>query len=347
MNKTYVIYHSEDYDGIACREVAKRSLGPNAIYVGWNYGDPTPLKAELTPQDDLYMLDISVADLMEHPRLIWIDHHKSAIEKWGSGVPRNGGIASIAGLRIDGVAACRLAWAWFYGCATERKENFVNRTVIEPYALTLIGEWDIWDQRDVNAAKLQYGLDSVREPDWSRLFSLVDHTSLNEVRTLCERGEAAKAVIEKRNADIMRERSFSVTWEGLRLLCCNFVRCNSTSFAAGIKPEHDACCSFYYDGRNWNVSLYHVPHKTNIDLSEVAVKYGGGGHRGACGFRWPEVPFIHSPAKARVKQLEDSLHIHKLSIDTLCARDQAMLGLRNDLQAIVTKLEAERCKAGS
>jgi len=42
---------------------------------------------------------------MERPGLVWIDHHKSAIEKYGATTP---------GYRIDGVAACRLAWQWFF-----------------------------------------------------------------------------------------------------------------------------------------------------------------------------------------------------------------------------------------
>ena len=38
------------------------------------------------------------------------------------------------------------------------------------------------------------------------------------------------------------------------------------------------------NGKIWTVSLYHAKHNTGIDLSEIAKKYNGGGHRGACGF---------------------------------------------------------------
>ena len=105
MNKSLVIYHSADFDGIFCREIAKKFLGDSAQYVGWTHGDPPiPFPSE----GAVYVLDLSpecLADIPAHQeRLIWIDHHKSAIEKFS---PR------IAGLRIDGVAACRLAWQWF------------------------------------------------------------------------------------------------------------------------------------------------------------------------------------------------------------------------------------------
>ena len=49
---------------------------------------------------------------------------------------------------------------------------------------------------------------------------------------------------------------------------------------------------FNYDGKGWNFSLYHAKHRTDLDLSAIAVKYGGGGHRGACGFRSKNLPFI-------------------------------------------------------
>lgn len=46
-----------------------------------------------------------------------------------------------------------------------------------------------------------------------------------------------------------------------------------------------------FDGQKWNVSLYHAKHNTGIDLSKIAVKFGGGGHRGACGFQMDKLPF--------------------------------------------------------
>ena len=36
--KTTVVYHSADYDGIFCREIARKFL-PDAELIGWNFGD--------------------------------------------------------------------------------------------------------------------------------------------------------------------------------------------------------------------------------------------------------------------------------------------------------------------
>jgi hypothetical protein len=149
-NKTVVIYHRADFDGLFCREIAKKFM-PEAELIGWDYGDPVP---SVPPVCTLYILDLSIDELMDHGGLIWIDHHKTAIDKYPN---------TILGYRIDGVAACRLAWQWFtreqdggkdsFGSAYDlpQKQHFVERIVGEPYAVRLAGEYDIWDKRDSNS----------------------------------------------------------------------------------------------------------------------------------------------------------------------------------------------------
>ena len=164
--KILVIHHSADFDGIFSREIAKKFLGETADYIGWDYGEkPIPMPAE----GIVYIIDLSPECLAETQggetvphwdRIIWIDHHKSAIEKFFPGIP---------GYRIDGVAACRLAWQWFSlmeatpnpeQFALPDKQHFFDRQVQEPYAVRLAGEYDIWDKRDPNADVFQMGLRS-------------------------------------------------------------------------------------------------------------------------------------------------------------------------------------------
>jgi Predicted phosphohydrolase (DHH superfamily) len=288
-----VIYHRADFDGIFCREIARKFL-PDATLIGWDYGDPLP---EVPLDAELFMLDISVDGLMEHPRLVWIDHHKSAMEKYP---------ATVAGYRIDGVAACRLAWQWFARPPTAEgiadglpsKDEYQQRLVSEPLSVRLAGEYDIWDKRDPNAELFQHGLRS-REltPDtWAHL--LGDGADAQDdmlVLELLAAGEALQYAKTRENESIIKSSGFTISFEGLRFLACNAARYNSHLFTAGLTPEHDACFGFNYDGKQWRVSLYHVTGKEHHDLSLIAVKYGGGGHRGACGFRVPSLPFLAAP----------------------------------------------------
>jgi oligoribonuclease NrnB/cAMP/cGMP phosphodiesterase (DHH superfamily) len=94
-------------------------------------------------------------------RLVWIDHHKSSIDSHPNEIP---------GYRIDGVAACRLAWQWFSlsGASLPQKPDFVQRSVVEPFSVRLAGEYDIWDKRDDRAETFQYALRAC-DPDWGVL----------------------------------------------------------------------------------------------------------------------------------------------------------------------------------
>lgn len=293
--KTTVTYHRADFDGIFCREIARKFL-PDAELIGWDYGDS---HLEFPKEGTVYVLDLSPECFWESPlrkewqdRLIWIDHHKTAIEKFPS---------EIAGYRIDGVAACRLAWQWFSeesianrtGEAPQlpKKRQFVERIVSEPYAVRLAGEYDIWDKRDPNAELFQHGLRSFDLEEagaWSALLST--HIGSTEyVDTILDKGKAIQYAKTQENESIIKAAGFTIQFEGFCLLACNAARYNSQLFTAGLKPEHDGMLGFNWDGQQWRVSLY--TDKPGIDLSTVAVKYGGGGHRGACGFRCGTLPF--------------------------------------------------------
>jgi oligoribonuclease NrnB/cAMP/cGMP phosphodiesterase (DHH superfamily) len=287
--KTIVIYHKADFDGIFCREIAKQyftKIGWPAEYIGWDYGDPIPIVA---PDDKIYMLDISVDGLMDHSNLNWVDHHKSAIDKF----PK-----SIQGYRIDGVAACRLAWQYFGGIndwqgdGKPTKQDFVDRKVSEPWAVRLAGEYDIWDRRDPDAELFQHGLRSQSLDNlWEKLL-VFDEVSNTVVRSLLDQGRAIQYATSHQNESIIKAAGFTIQFEGLTFLACNHARYNSHLFTAGLKPEHDACFGFCWRDNQWVVSLYHAPGKEHHDLSQIAVKYGGGGHRGACGFRTKTLSFV-------------------------------------------------------
>lgn len=288
---TTVIYHRADFDGIFCREIASKFLRGDVRLVGWDYNDPVP---EVSLNDDLYMLDISVNELMGHPKLVWIDHHKSAIEKYPS---------SIIGYRVDGVAACRLAWQWFTLDHTDFtiqtlglpvKAHYVQHTVNEPFAVRLAGEYDIWDKRDERAELFQHGLKSqdLTEEIWEELLDQKATIGFaHRVQVLLTQGKAVQYTKNQENASIIKSGGFDVSFEGLTFLACNHARFNSLLFTAGYKSElHDALLGFTYTGKVWRVSLYHAPGKEHHDLSLIATKYGGGGHRGAYGFVMNELP---------------------------------------------------------
>jgi oligoribonuclease NrnB/cAMP/cGMP phosphodiesterase (DHH superfamily) len=283
--KSTVIYHSADFDGIFCREIAQKFLIEPTL-IGWNYGQP---KVAVEPNQLIYVLDLGLECLdnpVDDPNIIWIDHHKTNIDKYPT---------TIRGHRIDGVAACRLFWAWCNNKTTIMpiKEQFINRLIYnENEAVRLAGEYDVWDKRDKDAEILQYGLRTL-EPDWTKLLSLNVVESVDELQRLLNVGTYSQMYAKKCDANLVTSKSWLMQWEGLVFLCINTGIFNSLTFEA-LDVEgaiHDALLGFTYNGKYWTVSLYHSKYKKENDLSIIAKKYGGGGHKGACGFTCKQLPF--------------------------------------------------------
>ena len=309
--KTTVVYHSADFDGLFCREIAKKFL-PDAELIGWNFGD-APLQI---PSGPLYVMDLPLDRPFgfdyskvgnergpQHPAgLVWIDHHKSSIDSHPKDIP---------GYRIDGVAACRLAWQWFsmvdgntregyvgHGCPAIRPagvlpmiHDYKRREVNEPLAVRLAGEYDIWDHRGDGDLEFQYGL-KTEEPDinWKRLLNGDE----NYTASIVSSGRSSMRYAKNMDAFWLAEAGHVIEWEGLKFLAKNSVERGSGILDSKDVPEtgHDALMLYGYRGKYWTVSMYHAKHRKDIDLSIIASKNGGGGHRGACGFTCKRLPFM-------------------------------------------------------
>jgi len=222
------------------------------------------------------------------------------------------------GYRIDGVAACRLAYQYFekareFGmppllARLPQKQDFIGRKVSEPYAVQLAGEFDIWDKRNPDADTFQMGLRSgeLSAHHWDNLLSQgleerpdgarVTHSEAM-VEALLKDGRLLQSY-QRRSDEAQMRNSFVVEFEGFKFLALNTPAKGSLGFASKDVPEtgHDALLKFNWSGQQWDVSMYHAKHRTDIDLSVIAVKYGGGGHKGACGFRAKTLPFVNSAA---------------------------------------------------
>ncbi len=111
------------------------------------------------------------------------------------------------------------------------------------------------------------------------------------VTRLLVAGRSLQYAKTKENESIAKSSAFDLDFDGLKFCAINAARYNSHLFTAAIRPEHDGLFGFNYDGKQWRISLYGVPGKPDIDLSKIAVKYGGGGHKQACGFKLDKLPF--------------------------------------------------------
>ena len=172
--KPICFYHKADLDGVCSGAIVKHFV-PDVELCGYDYGEEFPWDKvafvtrcgycsgagcdmcgpdgihELEPIGEdgekrtVYMVDVSLPPedmkrLAEVSNLIWIDHHKSAIETCSGFVRER--------LLHPNYAACELTWAWFNvkktgGDSWEQREY---NPAEAPEAVRLLGRYDVWDK---------------------------------------------------------------------------------------------------------------------------------------------------------------------------------------------------------
>jgi len=271
-------YHSKDHDG-ECSAAIIYSKYPDCKLIGVDYDEEFPTGI-INYGDRIFMVDYSRPQWEEMLNIqnfceefIWIDHHKAIIEKMNKSDNR----LKKYYVSTD-KAACELCWEYFY------------KTEV-PVGVRLLGQYDRWDHSDPKAIPFEVGLrgyDTSPEKEiWKKVFKSNDYF----IDDIIKKGKLIKEYQDKADKWNMK-KSFPFKWEGVSFICIDNVNTGSLQFDSVWDPEkYDAVLVFYL-GTDfmWNIRMY--TSKEGIDLSKIAVKYGGGGHTNACGCKIKNLPFF-------------------------------------------------------
>lgn len=289
-------YHN-DADGRCSGYLVHEYVEPNdnplygREFIEINYGMEFPFD-KIRKDEQVYIVDYSISpDEMNQlfditNNIHWIDHHRTAIDKYENFN------RTIFGIRSDLVAACMLTYFYVKHIDTV---THVDKDVIDlfdtsnkniPRFVQLIADWDAW--------KFEFGQDT---KDFITAFNSYDFSPESEVWNVFSKfDESCEGMIQEgRIMNIYRdgwaksymELGFETEFEGYHIFAVNLGRCNSEYFKSLPEGKYDAFMPFVFDGEQYTVSIY----SKTIDVSKIALKYGGGGHKGASGFRCKELPF--------------------------------------------------------
>lgn len=283
-------YHKPDLDGHCSGAIVKREY-PSCEMIPLDYDDEFPWdtieKNELVIMVDFGLQPFSdMIKLNNLADLIWIDHHATALDNHEkSGEP-------IDGIRRLDSAGCELTWEYF------------NPSEQIPRSVYYLGRYDIWKhEEDPYILLFQYGMqqfkDTSPESDvWTSLLpnsnSFKNYVNGNIdkelVSKITEDGKIIQKYQEAINDKSVKALAFDVTFEGLRGIAANIGRSSSLYFESlWDEDKYDIMIPFCRKNGTWTVSLYTT--KENINVGEIAKKYGGGGHKGAAGFQIQKLPF--------------------------------------------------------
>jgi len=274
--KRLCLFHEADHDGQASAAIVKRRY-PDVELIGWDYGKEVPWD-KIEEADEVIMVDISFQpyDLMKKvadlAKLTWIDHHATAIKNYEEN--------KIPGSIIlkDGIGACVLTWQYYFP-----DENV-------PAGVRLLGEYDVWNHLDPSCKAFEYGM-RVRDTDpksniWEFIFSNISNLGM-----IVDEGDTILLYIENTYKHLAEKYVYEKEIDGLKFLVANNPHRTSDYFdSVWDIRKYDGMMSYFWTGDCWNVSLY--TSKENIDVSKVAEKYGGGGHKKAAGFQVDDISFL-------------------------------------------------------
>lgn len=288
-------YHN-DADGKCSAYWVRFFLG-NIIpieFISMDYLKSFPIQ-DIKEDEEVYIVDYSIpSTVMESllsitKNVTWIDHHKTAINRYITDtVGPNLLNTQIRGIRDTRFAACMLTYCYFrhMTCRGTGSISKFEPWMIEdaPLFTKLISDWDTWtlaygDRTRCFLAAFNAGDFDPDGKDWGKSPSLPTETMIRN----------GKAMLEFRDgwAKDYLDLGFETIFHGYKCFALNLGHCSSEYFKSLQAGKYDIYIAFVFNGIQYSVSLY----STVVDVSRLALGYGGGGHTGAAGFVCEHLPF--------------------------------------------------------
>lgn len=304
--KVVVIYHLNCFDGFIAACVVKHAVNEDIEFVPMEYGllPPTEQLLKLVAGKRVYVVDFSLPpDITElllqvAQRIVMIDHHKSALKAW-----ENHSLTKyVSEQRLELVfdtecSGAKLAHHYAYNNSSKYASSTAWQ-FMSPWVYAA-NDYDLWkfEHPDTRAiAEYFYALPYCGDNDFDGFYKsgllttspyLVDEAG--NKTDFVKRGEA---VIEYKKTAIRNTYAHYGSMMRLDGFCVPVINVPRgwQSMAADVMSEFHPSALFNvstFVDFNAGVRYYSLraTRGMKFDVSEIAKKFGGGGHAKAAGFK--------------------------------------------------------------
>ncbi len=295
MKKHIVIYHANCADGFGAALAAWIKFGNDADYRPMQYGQiksAEDIAAKFdcgVAEQTVHILDFSLPMeamhwLIEHAKyVVWLDHHKTAFEMWCTDGEREFFRHQSDWLDItldNNRSGAMLAWNYYF-----------SGTEVPPL-IAMIDDRDRWQFKIEGSRALNAALNLMPKPwsfeDWAELLSHDLHPNA-PISIALAAGHTAMRVYEQQINDSLAHAKTVMIPGGPTGLTVN----TPTHISEVGNRLAERCGSFglvwWADGDTARCSLRSIG---DYDVSAIAKRFGGGGHRNAAGFSVPVVELM-------------------------------------------------------
>lgn len=270
-----------------------------------NYGMKFPFR-DIKQDEFVFIVDYSIEPeemwqlLSITKNVFWIDHHQSTIETYKDFK------CNVKGIRItgEGISGANLTWLYFEYICDEDWEQIERAD--EKYVMSLLREfskntpqlakytalWDTfsWSKKSEEYVKaFHYAFESYDFDALSPLLNTLngDEGIYEAVKFIDDMIKDGLSIIEYLAANAeqyLRAYGFETTFERYKVYAINRALINSDFFESIDGSKYDMFIGFSFNGNMWEYQLRSA-EQDKVNVCELAVKYGGGGHPNAAGFR--------------------------------------------------------------
>lgn len=263
------LFHN-DADGRSSAAIVRRALGRETLLYEINYGDSIPWE-KIEQCEHVIMVDFSFSlpemlRVAYGRRFTWVDHHISAITAIGEHAKAWEGIQDLDH------AASVLTWKYF----------FPQQEV--PRAIILIGDRDTWSNSYPESAPFGEGLNQHdARPDNDQLWTPLLDDDPKAVQALIDYGSVLRDAHLRSIRRSVARFGQKVTFEGCKTLAINLR--GDGDLGEYIRGQGYEIAYCYIEAmQNGKLVTFVTLFSDKVDVSIIAMKFGGGGHKGASGF---------------------------------------------------------------
>lgn len=274
-------YYHNDLDGRCAGAIVNywrvKPQSEQEEYIEVDYKDEIDVSKIRTGEtiiivDFSFKPEVMEAVLHKTRDIIWIDHHKTAFEYKYS--------QELKGKRHNEFSGCELTWMYF--CQFDKKSD----DLVMPTFVKLIGDRDKWAWKfGKETAYFCLGMQLYPHQPQDEIWKELPDVEM--VHHIQNKGKTCEQFRDNFCKDYADSYGFETKFEGHKCFALGLYMFGSEAFGERFS-QYDICLSYEFCGDKWIVGLY----SKTVDVSVIAKKYGGGGHKGASGFVCKELPFV-------------------------------------------------------
>lgn len=278
-----ICFYHNDNDGMCAGNWVYR-LAPDDGYIKrfvvMDYGPEYEIPwADIHPNEIVYIVDFSfdpddmIKLLNITTDVIWIDHHATAINKYKDFK------TNIKGVRNTNHSGCMLTW-WYlkFGCHKYNLKDYMLKDA--PKITKLVDDWDMWEFKYKETRAFNEGFKSYPHGPESNIWEQLEKDESLAMKIIDE----GNIIVNYRNSimsELISKYGFESKIDGYSAFCFNQGDISSFDFESIDMNKYDVIIGFVFNGDEY---VYSLRTSKDINISQIAVKYGGGGHPKSAGF---------------------------------------------------------------